>query len=421
MPAIAEPAAAVPPAFPTALAARCVACGLCLPHCPTYLKTRRETESPRGRIALMQGLASGDLELTPTLTAHLDHCLACRSCEAVCPSRVPYGQLIDSTRAVQAARHAPSWLHRAALALLGSPPGLQRAQRWLRRYQRSGFAWLARRSGLLALTGLGALEAQLPPVPRVRPLAAAYPSHGPAQGAVALFTGCVQSVLDRDSIEAAIRVLNALGYTVHVPAGQACCGALHLHGGDPAGARALAERNLAAFAGTAPDAVLYLASGCGATLAEYAQQLPQAAGFAGRVMEATRFVNEAEWPVAPAPLAARVAVHAPCTHRNVVGGTRHVTALLARIPELEVMTLAPATRCCGAAGTYFLEYPRMAAELRADVLAAAQPGRPQYLATTNIGCALHLAAGLRGDSAAPEVVHPLRLLDRALAAGAAGG
>ena len=74
---------------------RCVLCGLCLPHCPTYQLAKDEGESPRGRISLMLGLSRGQLALTPTLVAHFDHCLGCRACENVCPSGVPYGRLID--------------------------------------------------------------------------------------------------------------------------------------------------------------------------------------------------------------------------------------------------------------------------------------------------------------------------------------
>src|SRR5579859_3668385 len=86
------------PSFPLADADKCVKCALCLPHCPTYKVARDEGESPRGRIALMQGLATGKLDATPRLAAHLDHCLACRACEAVCPAEVPYGKLIDAAR-----------------------------------------------------------------------------------------------------------------------------------------------------------------------------------------------------------------------------------------------------------------------------------------------------------------------------------
>jgi len=69
------------------LADQCVMCGLCLPHCPTYRIGLDEAESPRGRIALARSIASGRIAPGPVATRHLDQCLACLSCEEVCPSR----------------------------------------------------------------------------------------------------------------------------------------------------------------------------------------------------------------------------------------------------------------------------------------------------------------------------------------------
>src|SRR5579859_3655762 len=114
------------PDFPLADADKCVKCALCLPHCPTYRVTLDEGESPRGRIALMQGLATGALDATPRLAAHLDHCLACRACEAVCPAEVPYGRLIDSARQVLTSRGRGEPLGARAFASLMSQPALQR-------------------------------------------------------------------------------------------------------------------------------------------------------------------------------------------------------------------------------------------------------------------------------------------------------
>ena len=71
---------------------RCVKCGLCLPECPTYQLDTDEAESPRGRIALIEGFINGHIDADATLTEHLDNCLACRRCERICPSQVPYGQ-----------------------------------------------------------------------------------------------------------------------------------------------------------------------------------------------------------------------------------------------------------------------------------------------------------------------------------------
>ena len=74
----------------------CVKCGLCLPHCPTYNKTQNENNSPRGRIALIQGWSNGQLT---NINSVIDSCLLCRECESVCPALVPYSEIIDEFRA----------------------------------------------------------------------------------------------------------------------------------------------------------------------------------------------------------------------------------------------------------------------------------------------------------------------------------
>src|SRR3569623_2064364 len=195
-------------------------CGMCLPHCPTYHVTRDEAESPRGRISRVQGLVAGRLPYSAPLAAHLDHCLSCRACEAVCPSGVQYGAIIDGAR--------------AALA----PPRPAAPQ--LRRWQRSGAPAWARRLGLRRNAALARLDAVLPPLPPIEPWQPYYPARGTARGDVALFLGCVSDLADRGALHGAIHVLTHCGYGVHVPPAQTCCGALHQPQGDDAPARQFA-------------------------------------------------------------------------------------------------------------------------------------------------------------------------------------
>lgn len=412
---------------------RCVKCALCAPHCPTYGLTRDEGDSPRGRIALMQGLAEGRLPAGGRLDVHLDRCLACRACERVCPSGVRYGRLIDAARAYGATRHRPldrpgglvRWL------LDGVIPDrrrLARVARWLRLYQRSGARRLLQVTGLLRLLGRQRLDGLLPAIPPIPRWRGYYPPEGQMRGEVALFTGCIGNVLDRDALEASIRLLNACGYGVHVPATQTCCGALHLHGGDLRRAAALARRNLAAVAGLAPQrgelaAVVYTASGCGATLAEYdrwpaADGIGPPGGFPAPVLDICSFLEQsgALGDLAFAPLDATVAVHDPCTLRNVVRAVDAPYRLLGLIPGLVVQPLANNARCCGAAGSYLLTEPALADTLRADKLAAIRDAAPDIVVSSNLGCALSLAAGLRGETGreGPAVMHPATLLARRL-------
>ena len=403
-------------------------CGLCLPHCPTYLKTRDEGESPRGRIALMHALAGGELQLSARLEQHLDHCLACRACEAVCPSGVPYGELIDATRAEIKRRRPRPWPQRLARCialdgLIARKPVLRAAGNLLRAYQRVGLQRLARRSGVLRRLGLERMDAllpALPPRPRWRDY---YPPRGELRGRVALFTGCVAELLDAPALHAAISVLTRLGLGVHVPSDQVCCGALHLHNGAPDQARRLAARNLAAFGSLDADAVVSVASGCGAQLREYdrlmhgcAPEPDAVARFSLSVQDISQFLAGLAWPpeIELEPLPVRVAVHDPCSLTHVMRRPRDPYALLGRIPGIELTPLPDNARCCGAAGSYLLTQPGMAQALLEDKIAHLRALAPAVLVTSNISCALHLAAGIRQAGLAIEVLHPVVLLERQL-------
>lgn len=365
-----------PAATIIALADRCVQCGLCLPHCPTYRQARVESESPRGRIALARGLAAGDLIADARLDAHLDHCLGCRRCEAVCPSEVRYGELLERTRALQRQRRQASWRQRA-------------------------IEWLAARPELFdRLLGVHRALFPLLPLPLPRPPARRAPVAptatvaGPATAA--LFRGCVARRYDAEAHAALQRLGAAAGVTITMPAGQTCCGTLHAHAGDPDTTARLAARNRAAFAAGVP--VLTSASGCHAAIAQALSghaPVHDALDFLATRADRLRF--------RPAPL--RVALHLPCTQRAVLRSERALRALLARIPGLDLVDL-PDTGCCGAAGTHMFTEPDRAAALRQPLLAAFAASGASVLLTANVGCRLHLQMG---DATMP-VRHPLAFL-----------
>jgi len=233
-----------------------------------------------------------------------------------------------------------------------------------------------------------------------------------------LFIGCVNPVLDPEGIDASISVLNRLGYDVLLPAGQGCCGALFQHNGRQDTAWRFARRNLAAFTGEL-DAIVFLASGCGATLKEYPQLLSlplqrreAAAGFAAKCMDINQFLSGISWPedIVMTPLRARVAVHDPCSMRRVLHQQAGVYELLGRIPGAHIEPLPGNSACCGAAGSYMFTQPDMADRLLRHKLDAVTTAAPDILATSNIGCALHIGAGLRGSHWPVQVMHPVTLI-----------
>lgn len=389
-------------------AARCVSCGLCLPHCPTYRKTLSEADSPRGRIALMQGVLERRIPANPRFQAHIDLCLVCRACESVCPNNVEYGRLINGVRGiVEKSRRRSVWQRLGRRVLMdgvATKPAMMRlVGSALRTWQA-----IADKAGWLKWFGRARIATQLPslrPQPVWKEL---YLAVGKVRGEVGLFLGCVARVADVETLSASIFVLNRLGYAVHVPPRQGCCGAMHASLGEPEKVRAFEEQNLRAFAKPNMEAVISTASGCGTALKNYPQN------FAGRVRDISEFLGEAGgWEEAGiAPLVEKVAVHEPCLMRNVLHCQDKPYELLRRIPGASIVPLAGNDQCCGAAGIYFLTQPDMAASLLADKIEAVKASGVQILVSSNIGCAMHLVAGLKGAGIEIEVVHPITLLAR---------
>lgn len=374
--------------------AACVGCGLCLPHCPTWRVTGDELASPRGRITAMALVESGDLDPgDPGVVRAAETCVQCRGCEPACPSAVPFGHLIEGTRAALAAGPAPPprWL-RVGLAALGRHRLLLAGSSALGLVQRLGLvpAGVQRRLGLPAR------------VPVRRPRLARTGDD------VVLFTGCVMDAWQRPVHVAAAEVLAAMGVGVALPGpGAACCGALHTHAGLRSRADRLARRAIAALAGPAP--ILVDSAGCGAALADYGRVVgtTQASAVSARVVDLHRWIADHLDLLPPRRhLGLTVAVQDPCHLRHVQrthDGVREVLAGVVDLVELDDEGL-----CCGAGGAYAALQPDLAGAIRdRKVAAIARSGAP-LVASANPGCALHLAAG------GVEVIHPVQLLARAL-------
>lgn len=396
---------------------RCVMCGLCSSHCPTYRVAADENESPRGRVSLIQAYARGQLPAAPAMLGHLDSCLGCRSCESVCPSGVQFGTLMDMARATLAAHHAP--LPRWLQWLYGSRRAGDNARRLLHLYQRSGLQRLVRKSGALSLLRLQRLDALLPADMSNAAIKDYYPARGTPRGSVSLFTGCAGNVLDRTTVIAACELLAALGYSVRVPSAQVCCGALPMHSGESAAAVQLARDNAAAFEGSGP--VLYVATGCGASLSEYGKVETlsgdgRVASLGQRAQEVCSFLVQSGALTGQlfAPLPERAVLHTPCSMRNVVRQGERVAQLLTFIPGLQLTKLGVAPSCCGAGGVHLAQDSPTNRALRQENVEAVKRATPSVLLTTNLGCALNLQAELAMQGLAIKVMHPIVLLRQQL-------
>ena len=382
------------------LADQCVQCGLCLPVCPTYALDRNEAESPRGRIAIASALAQGLVDPTAGLREHLDHCLGCLNCEPVCPANVQYGELLIETRALLG---PPTRRPRLLLGLLKRPTWLRVVRqfgrwialpRWKNGLARRFSAHSPWRAALLNL-----------PAAAPAPLVQTRQQAADDRPRLALFPGCVASVEDAEAQQAAITLLQAVGFHVSVlPA--FCCGAMDLHGGAADAAEQAAHHVRQAWATSGATRLLSVTPGCLGTLR---RALPDVS-----ILDPVELLAEHAATLSFRPLLQRVALHLPCTQINVARSDAALLQLLHRIPGLDVLMLPRPPHCCGAAGSHLLEFPERAARLRDDTLRKAATLEPQRLLSSNIGCRLHLDAGIEQQGLSWPSQHPLTLLAQQL-------
>jgi glycolate oxidase iron-sulfur subunit len=409
--------------------ARCVHCGLCLNHCPTYRLWHLEPDSPRGRIHQMIRVEQGDSPVNASFVEHIDKCLDCRACETACPSGVEYGKLVEFARARIERDYERPFLSRFARSfafrfLLPHPRRIAHLARLLRIYQRSGLQTLARRSGVLSALGLADQEALLPRVDDqffFRRLGNTFHAVGQRRARVAFFAGCVAQVTFSALNEATIRVLTANGCEVVIPAQQGCCGALASHAGIRDAARDLARRNLTAFASEEFDAIVTNAAGCGSTLKEYSHlftadepEFQAAKQFESRVRDVTEFLVSLGMvaPLKPNPL--RVTYQDSCHLLHGQKVREAPRSLLREIPELDLVELPYSDICCGSAGVYNITQTEASLELLAEKMKHAASTNASTIVTANPGCLLQMRAGAQLHKTGQRVLHVMELLDHSL-------
>ncbi len=404
-------------------------CGLCLNACPTYRELGVEMDSPRGRIYQMVQVAEGQ-PIGDSYREHIDLCLACRGCESACPSGVQYGRLVEAARADIERNTRRPWLTRIVRdfvfrKLLPSPMLLTAAGAMLYMYQVSGLQKVLRLAGVMKLLGpLGDREALAPSaqIPFFfRQIGQTFPAEGERKYRVAMMAGCIANISFARLNEATVRVLQKNGCEVVIPAGQTCCGALHVHAGIRDQARALARRNIdAVLEHGSFDAVITNAAGCGSTLKEYDElfehepaYLEKARTFKALMKDVTEFLASIELNRDMTPVEATVTYQDSC---HLAHGQKIRSAprqLLRAIPGLKFQEMPLSDICCGSAGIYNVLHTDLSMKILEKKMGNVKLARSEIVATANPGCMLQLEAGVRKWGHGERVAHVVELLDEA--------
>lgn len=408
----------------------CVHCGFCLSTCPSYRVIGKETDSPRGRIYLMDGVNEGTIPLSSATVEHFDTCLGCLACVTTCPSGVQYDQLIAATRP-QIERNYPRSLPEKLLRSLifntfPYPNRLRFLLRPLSLYQKLGVQRLVRSLGFLPRISsqLAAMEAMLPPIsPQAfqDTLPEIIPAQGEKRYRVGMLLGCVQRLFNPEVNDATVRVLTSNGCEVVIPPGQGCCGALSHHQGQEVQAKALARQMIDSFANTGVDYVLINASGCGHTLKEYGHILAEDPLYADRAKKFVSQVRDVQEFLAEVGLTAKLSPLQAAPLTMVYQDACHMLhgqkisvqprQLLKQIPGVQLREPLDAALCCGSAGVYNILQPEVAEELGRQKVQNLTNTGASIIVSANIGCFVQISKHLQLQGKAIPVLHPMQLLD----------
>lgn len=408
----------------------CVHCGFCLSTCPSYRVIGKETDSPRGRIYLMDGVNESEIPLSSATVQHFDSCLGCLACVTTCPSGVQYDKLIAATRPQIERNFERSLPERLLRQLIFSvfpyPDRMRMLLRPLGLYQKSGLQKLLRSLGFLKQISpqLAAMESMLP---KISPKAfqdiipTLIPAEGKQRYRVGMLLGCVQRLFNPDVNDATVRVLTANGCEVVVPTVQGCCGALSHHQGQEEQAKVFARQMIDSFAETGVDAVLVNASGCGHTMKEYANILHDDPNYAEKAKEFVSKVKDVQEFLATVGLTAHlsplqkdplVMVYQDACH--MLHGQKisiQPRQLLKQIPGVRLREPIDAALCCGSAGVYNILQPAIAEELGKQKVENLTNTGAEVIASANIGCYVQISKHLQLQDKTIPVLHPMQLLD----------
>ncbi len=411
----------------------CMHCGFCLPTCPTYQQTGLETYSPRGRIALMKGVADEKLSIDIEFEKNMYACLGCRACETACPSGVAYGKLIETAREViednKKCQGNPSFIRKLVLKNVFLHPKRVRTfgtALWIT--QALGLQKLANKTGFIHILPREIAEMQhvvdkvASPSKRKerRPI---LRSEKESILKIGFFKGCIMDEMFYETNQATARVLSKAGCDVVFVENQACCGALHAHSGEKSDATNLAKSNIEAFEKAHVDFVVNNAGGCGAALKDYhhwfandPEWKERADSFVAKVRDANELLVELPPLSFHKPLNVRVTYQDSCHLAHGQGIRNQPRQLIRSIPGVELVEMSHPDSCCGSGGIYNITNFSMSMDILDDKMEDVQHTKARLIVTSNPGCLLQMKegiirAGLQGQM---EAAHIMDLLDRAL-------
>ncbi len=393
---------------------KCVTCAICHSVCPSYLLSKRELLSPRGRIILLRRILEGDISAHEVSPDSFDFCTLCYACQTACPAGVRTDLLFIAARKI-----------------ITDYNGISKVKKRI-------FESLENRKKVNTLVSLGSLTQKTignkaveslaggMTVPKLRskPFLNELPEliepAGTKKARVALFLGCVSNYVNENAAKASIEVMRQLGAEIVIPRNQLCCGAPAFNNGDFETARKLAKANLAIIKETRADYIVSPDATCGGA---FRQEIPEllaedeqfdmAVYFADRTLDWSSFVLDVLDPSFPSTTDHHldVTIHDSChiTHTQHTQG--NLRELLERVPGVNVVEMEESTICCGFGGSFASVYPDESNTWTTRKVEHVQKTGASYVIASSPGCIQQMERGFTNKHVGNvKVLHPAELI-----------
>ena len=403
---------------------RCLKCGNCRAVCPVFCETLDESYGARGRVALVEALLEGTLDLSRGFADRLSKCLNCKSCVEACPSGIKVDDLVLAARVEIFEKGRFPWLKKFIFRHLLKRgrllPPISKTIAFIERKILKGLPPSSPYRVLLPVVKVDK-DRNLPVFADrtfMEKLPEVISPKGKPRMRVGFFVGCATNMIFPTVGEAAVRALVREGFEVVIPRGQVCCGVPVYTAGDRQDARDLAKANINAFRKHKLDAiVICCASGGLAFKRDYEHVLglePEALG--APVYDISEFLVKfgklefGDRQAAAEGTPMTVTYHDPCHLNRGQGLADAPRRLLEAVPHLRFVEMEESDRCCGGGGTFSFSHYDLAKEIgRKKVNYIAATGA-DIVATSCPSCMMQLEDMLRRNGLPQKVVHIIQLL-----------
>ena len=413
-------------------ASQCVKCGSCMTNCPIYTETLSEVTTPRGKMSLIESLASGEIQLTKRLQDILSTCLVCDTCGESCPNNVKVGEiLLDARHALVKNRGLPPVKRFFFRYLLGSLRALPFYLRMGSLLQGLLLKKIPEESGLHLRFPLPFLDKKrlIPPLAKKffcdeQPFIALAPSEKKRAG---YFVGCVTNYIFPSIGSTTVRILNKNGVSVVTPPAQTCCGLIAFGSGDRSSAQKCALSNIEAFESSNLDTIITTCASCAATLKTFYPQLFKNADpeiqkrverFSNSIMDISEFLTReldiTSHLTKKSPdkeILPRVTYHDPCHLKRTLGISREPRDLLKSSPNHTFLEMEGASQCCGMGGTFTLTHYDLSMDILNHKLDTLEAMEVDMIVTGCSGCLLQFMDGIHQRGLKTRAVHLVEALD----------